>query len=81
MLGLLVCYFSEAARKIGDLMDEGVLVADLQTGHPPARHIRMIGIGDVDASPAAQAAFIAVIEKLQAVQIVQVPALQKHTRR
>ena len=33
----------------------------------------MVAIGDVNASPAAQAALIPVIEKLQAVQIVQVP--------
>jgi len=60
-------------EEIGGLVDEGVLVADLQSGHPPVLHVRVVAIGDVYASPAAQAAFVAVIEVLQAVQIVQVP--------
>ena len=62
-------------------MDEGVLVADLQAGHPPVLHIRMIAIGDVDAAPAAQPAFVAMIEILQPVQIVQIPRRWTRARR
>src|ERR1035438_1316989 len=54
-------------------MNEGVLVTDLQAGHPPVLHIWMIGVGYVDASPSAQLAFIAVIEEADAMQIVEVP--------
>ena len=63
----------ERFEKVGELVGERVLVADLQAGHPPPLHVRMIAVGDVDALPAAQLAFIAVIEKLQPVQIVQIP--------
>ncbi len=37
--------FAERLQKIGELMNERVLVADLQSGHPPVLHIRMIAIG------------------------------------
>ena len=54
-------------------MDECVLVADLQTGHPPMLHIRMIAVTHVNISPAAQPSFITMIEPLNAVQIMQIP--------
>ena len=60
-------------EEIGDLMDEGVLVADLQARHPPVLHVGMIAVGDVERAPAAQPALVAVIEILQPVQIVQIP--------
>ena len=52
-------------------MDERVLVADLQAGHPPVLHVRVIAVGDVHAAPSAEAPLVAVIEPLQAVQIVE----------
>ena len=36
-------------------------------------HIRMITVGQVDGSPSAQLAFIAMIEILNAVKIMQIP--------
>ena len=50
-----------------------MLVADLQPRHPPVLHIGMIAVGDVDVPPAPQPAFIAMVEILQPVQIVQIP--------
>ena len=54
-------------------MGEGVLVTDLQAGHPPVLHVGMVAIGDMDAPPAAQAAFVGVIEPLEAMKIMQIP--------
>src|SRR5262245_51941397 len=54
-------------------MNEGVFVSDLQSGHPPALHIWMISICHMDASPATDQPLIAVIEVLDAMEIVQVP--------
>ena len=67
--------FASAQRlqKIRELVNEGVLVADLQTRHPPVFHVGMIAIRDVHAAPAARLPFIAVIEILNAMQVVQVP--------
>ena len=65
--------FAAAVDEIGKLVDEGVLVADLQPGHPPVLHVGMIAVGDVHAAPAAHPPFVAVIEVLDAMQIVQVP--------
>src|SRR5579863_990940 len=65
--------FAERDQEIRELMNEGVLVADLQSRHPPALHIGMIAIRHMNASPAAQARFIAMIEELDAMQIMQVP--------
>ena len=55
-------------------MDERVLVSDLQSGHPPVLHVRVIAVADVHAPPAAQLAFVAMVEPLQAMEVVQVPA-------
>ena len=63
----------DAFEEIGDLMDERVFVADLQTGHPPFSHVWMISIRDMDRAPAADPAFIFVFEELQAMQVVQIP--------
>src|SRR5688572_2429318 len=60
--------------EVRELVDERVLVADLQAGHPPVLHVGLIAVGDVDAAPAADAALVVVIEVLQPVQVVQVPA-------
>src|SRR4051812_6510809 len=60
-------------EEIGELMDERVLVANLQTGDPPMLHIRMIAVGDVHAPPAAQRTRVAVVEPLEPMEIVQIP--------
>src|ERR1051325_4896590 len=65
--------FREALKEVGDLMNERVLVTDLQARHPPFAHVGMVAVADVDAAPAAQASFVAMLEVLQPVQIVQVP--------
>src|ERR1051325_7152133 len=52
----------EALEEFMDLVDEAVFVTDLQAGHPPVLHVRMIAVADVDAAPAAHAAFDAVVE-------------------
>ena len=55
-------------------MGKAVLIADLQARHPPMLHIGMVAVADVDRAPAAQLTFVAVVEKFEAVQIMQVPA-------
>src|SRR6202012_433566 len=42
-------------KKVRDLVDERVLIANLQARHPPVLHIRMIAVRNVHALPAAQA--------------------------
>ena len=63
----------DGGEEVGDLVHEGVFVADLQTGHPPLVHVRHVAVGAVDVVPAADERVVAVIEELQAVQVVQVP--------
>src|SRR5258708_18351191 len=54
-------------------MNKAVLVTDLQAGYPPFVHVWMIAIGNVDAAPTAKTSFAAVLERLQAMQIMKVP--------
>ena len=54
-------------------MDEAVFVTDLQARYPPVLHVWVIAIAHVDRTPAAHLAFVAVVEVLEAMQIVQVP--------
>src|SRR6476660_7023244 len=56
----------QTVDEVRNLMDERVLVADLQSRHPPMFHIRMVAVADVQGAPAAQPAFVAVIKILQA---------------
>src|SRR5262245_48452860 len=65
----------DALDEVSDLVDEAVLVADLQAGHPPLVHVRMFAavIGNVDGAPAAEFPLILVIEVLKAMKIMQVP--------
>ncbi len=63
----------KAGQEVGDLMREGVFIADLQTWYPPVAHVGLIAIGYVDTAPTANNRLIGVIEVLQAVKIVQVP--------
>ena len=69
------CLFllAHCLKKVGHLVNEGVLIADLQPGDPPVLHVGMIAIGDVHALPSTQPPFIAVIEILQPVQVMQIP--------
>ena len=66
----------ECFDEIGNLMNEGMLVTDLQSWHPPFFHVGMLAtvIGDVNRSPAAEFAFIAVIKPFESMEIVEVPA-------
>jgi hypothetical protein len=57
-------------QKISDLMNECVLIANLQTGHPPILHVGMITVGDVNALPSAQTSLITMIEELQTMEVV-----------
>ena len=66
--------FVEALQEVGHLMDEGVFVADAKTGHPPFVHVGHVTVSDVHTTPAASGRVITVIEVLEAVQIVQIPA-------
>ena len=72
-VGLAGLLLREAFEEVGDLVDEGVLVADLQAGHPPLAHVGMVAVGDVDRCASRGRAFVAVVEVLQAMQVVQVP--------
>ena len=65
--------FGDAVEEIGDLMNKTVLVTDLQAGHPPLAHVRMVAIGNMDSAPATEPAFVAVFEVLQPVEIMQIP--------
>ena len=55
-------------------MDKSVLVPYLQAGNPPVLHIGMITVSDVNASPASERTFVAVIEVFEAVQIMKIPS-------
>jgi len=63
----------EPLNEVSGLVDESVLITNLQARHPPMFHIGMIAIGDVNRAPAARAAFIAMIEILQAMKIMEIP--------
>src|SRR5262245_15195116 len=38
----------DALEELDELMHETVLVTDLQAGHPPVAHVRMLALADVD---------------------------------
>src|SRR5262245_11146680 len=46
-------FLLQALDEVRDLVDKGVFVADLQTGHPPVLHIRMLAIRDMHRLPTA----------------------------
>ena len=64
----------EALEEVGDLVSERVFVTDLQSWHPPVAHVRLVAIGDVDASPASNDTFVCVIEVLETMKIMKIPA-------
>ena len=51
-----------------------MFVTDAEAGDPPLVQIGPVAIRDVDAAPAAHLTLIGVIELLEAVEVVQVPA-------
>src|SRR5947199_5095291 len=59
----------EALEKVRDLVDEAVFVTDLQAGHPPVFHVVLVAVVHVDVAPAADAAFVAMIEILEAMKV------------
>jgi hypothetical protein len=63
----------EVFEEIGDVVDEGVFVADLEAGDPPVVHVGHVAVGDVDGAPAADDGFVAVVEPVEAVEVVEVP--------
>src|SRR5207245_2562322 len=65
--------FAGCLEKICELVCERVLISDLQAGHPPMLHIRMVPVRNVHASPAARLAFIAMIEVLYSMQVMKIP--------
>ena len=60
--------FGKAIDEVGYLVNETMFVANLQAGHPPFVHVRMVSVGDVNCAPAAHAALVAMFKVLQAVQ-------------
>ena len=63
----------QTGQEVGHLVRERMLVANLQTRYPPMAHVGLIAIGDMHAAPAANDRFVAVVEVLQAMQVVQIP--------
>ena len=76
--GIPECWFArftavEAGEEIGDLMYEGMLVADAEAGDPPLVHVRHIAVGDVHAAPTARVGVVAMVKKFESVEVVQIP--------
>ena len=67
----------DGVEKVGELVNERVLVADLKAGHPPTLHVRLVAVGDVHAPPASDLPLVLVIEPLQPMQVVKVPARRR----
>ena len=62
--------------KIGELVDEAMLVTDVQSGHPPLVHVGVFSsvVGNMDGSPATGlGVFLVVLEIFETVQVMQVP--------
>src|SRR4051812_48458699 len=55
-------------------MDKGMFIPDLQPWDPPLLHVRMFAIGHVNAPPPAQTPLVLIVEELQPVQVMQIPA-------
>src|ERR1700685_1523324 len=65
----------EARQKVGDLVHEGMLVANLKSGHPPFVHIRMVSavVGCVNRSPAPEFSRVLVVKICEPMEIVEIP--------
>ena len=55
-------------------MDKSVFVTNAEPWNPPFVEVGMISISDMNAAPPADLAFITVIKKLQAIEVVEVPS-------
>ena len=55
------------------MVHKGMLVPNLQPRNPPVGHIGVIPIRDVNRTPSAQISFVAMVEPLQSVQVMQIP--------
>ena len=54
-------------------MDEAVLVPNLQARYPPVLHVGLVAVRHVDVAPGAELAFIAMVEILETVEVVEIP--------
>ncbi len=54
-------------------MNKGMLVSDLQAGHPPVFHVGMIAVRDVDTLPAPELPLVTMVKVVDTVQIVEIP--------
>lgn len=59
--------------EIRNLMDEAVLVPNRQTRYPPLFHVRVVTIGHMDGTPAAEVTLVFVIKPLESVQVMEIP--------
>ena len=55
-------------------MDKGVFVTNAEAWNPPFVEVGMVSISDMNAAPPADLAFITMIKKLQAIEVVEVPS-------
>lgn len=58
----------EALHELDSTVDEGVLVAEAESGNPPVAGVGMVAIGDVNAGPTAGFAGNSVVEVGEAVE-------------
>src|SRR6516162_7233011 len=61
--------FGHPFEEIRHLVDETVFVADLQARHPPFAHVGMVTVGHMNRAPAADDAWIAMVEILQPMEV------------
>ena len=59
--------------EVGDLVNEGMFVTDLESRDPPFVHIGHIAIGAVDLVPATDNGVVTVIEVFESVKVMEVP--------
>ena len=64
---------AERGQEVCHLMHEGVFVSNTESGNPPLVEIRVVAVTDVNTAPAADRAFIGVVEILKSVEIVEIP--------
>ena len=63
----------KAMEEIGHMMDKGMLVANGSSRYPPAMHVRMVSVGDVNGSPTPHLAFVAVVKIFQTGEVMKIP--------
>ena len=72
-VGLFGAGIVEALHELDGSVDEGVFVAQAESGNPPVAGVGMVAIGDVNAGPTAGFAGNSVVEVREAVEVVKVP--------